>query len=90
MGTTIEGSNQFKLPDKSMSAEGKALVRAEAESAGALMDRSSMKWNAKNSNEASTQGRYNVWELKKTPTSPRSAQMPASKDMVTSTVLGGM
>ena len=40
------------------------VVREEAKTKGAPMERSSMEWNDNNSNDASTQARCNRWVLK--------------------------
>ena len=87
---TVEGYQKLKVVEEAATAEGEALVGAEAKASGAPMDHSSMEWTNKTSKNASTQARCNRQSLKETPTSPRSAQRPTIKDTVTSTYLGGM
>ena len=80
----------MKAAEKDVAAEGEVLVRAEAEDTRDPMDRSLMEWTAKTSNSDSKKSRCNKWELKETPTSPRTVKRPTRKDMVTSTSIEGM
>ena len=89
-GEVVEGSQQLKVTDKDVAAEGKSLVGAKAEAANAPMVCYSMECTAKTSNDTSTQARCNIWAQKENPISPRSAQSPTRKGTVTSTGLGGM
>ena len=53
-GLTVEGYQNLKAADEVVVTEAKAMVGAEAEATGAPMNRSSMEWTAKTSNDAST------------------------------------
>ena len=64
-GATKEGSHHLEAMDKAVMVEGKAMVGVEAETEGAPMDRFSMEWTAKTSNDASTQLRCNIWRWSK-------------------------
>ena len=66
----------MKAVDENVLSEDEAMVRVEAKAAGAQMERSSIEWNEKTSNDASTQVRGNRWEPKGTLTSLRSVQRP--------------
>ena len=82
----MEGSQQLKALYKAVVEDGETVVGAEAdaEAAESPMDRSSMEWTSKTSNNASTKERYNRWALQETPTSP------SSKYTVMSNALGEM
>ena len=88
----MKGYQQLKALDEAVAAKVETVVRAEAksEAEGAPMDRSTMEWTSKTSNDASNQYRCNIWALKETPTSPISAWRPTRKDTVMSNSLGEM
>ena len=86
-GGIVEGFHQLKYVEKTIAAEGKDMVVAEAEATVTPTARSSMEWNSKKSNDASAQARWNIWALKESSTSPRSAQRPTIKYTMTSTAL---
>ena len=82
VGAIVKGSHQLKSLYEAKVEEGKIVVGKEAEADAAVdpMDRYSMEWTSEASKNASAQEICNRWALKKTPTSPRSAQRPTKKN----------